>query len=155
MLPVFQEGGYHIYDYQFFFMNLKQNVDARTATFPADVQDAPYADVTDDAWYTDAVRWAASEKIAQGCGNGEFGTNDPVTREQMVSLLWRMNGSPDAENADLSAYPDVGRVSPWAADAVSWAVDSGMIRGRDNGLAPLDTVTRAEAAQVLMNANRK
>ncbi len=212
VLPVFQEGGYHIYDYLFFFTNLKRNVAARAAAFlpkpsfedvkegvwyadavqyvrekdlmtgvsetefspdtdltraqlvtilwrssgqPAVNGSVPFSDVQEGTWYTDAVRWAAAEKIAEGYGNGIFGTNDPVTREQMVCLFWRMNGSPDAENADLSGYPDAAGVSPWAGNALSWAVDSGVIRGRNNGLAPRDTVTRAEAAQVLMNIHRK
>ena len=210
ILSIFQEGAYHIYDYLFFFMNLKRNVEARTAVYLAgtpfeDVKDGdwyadavryvrekelmagvsetefspgtdltrsqlitilwnskgqpaangsiPFSDVSEGAWYTEAVRWAAGENIARGYGNGKFGTDDPVTREQMVSLLWRMNGSPDAKNADLSVCPDAGKVSAWAEEAVSWAVDSGVIRGRSSGLAPLDTVTRGEAAMVLRNAH--
>ena len=210
ILSIFQEGAYHIYDYLFFFMNLKRNVEARTAVYLAgtpfeDVKNGdryadavryvrekelmagvsetefspdtdltraqlitilwnskgqpavngsiPFSDVSEGAWYTEAVRWAAGENIARGYGNGKFGTDDPVTREQMVSLLWRMNGSPDAKNADLSVCPDAGKVSAWAEEAVSWAVDSGVIRGRSSGLAPLDTVTRGEAAMVLMNAH--
>ncbi len=198
-LNVFQEGAYHIYDYLFFFMNLKRNVEARTAVYLAgtsfeDVKDGdryadavryvrekelmagvsetefspdtdltraqlitilwnskgqpvvnssiPFSDVSEGAWYTEAVRWAASEKVAQGYGNGKFGTDDLVTREQMVSLLWRMNGSPDGEAADLSVYPDAGSVSPWAGDALSWAVGSGVIPDGNNSLAPRKTVTR-------------
>ena len=117
---------------------------------PAPAASAGFQDVEAGTWYCDAVNWAAGEGIVQGIGSGRFGTGDPVTREQLAVLFWRMNGAPDG-NGDLSAYPDGGAVSAWAGDALSWAVDAGVLRGRGSGLDPQGTATRAEAAQIMMN----
>ena len=128
----------------------------RIAGEPEVTGENPFTDVDDDAWYTDAVVWAAGEKIIEGCGNGVFGTDDPVTREQMVTLFWRYNGRPTAESADLSGLNDADQISNWAKDAFAWAVSVGVINGKGNGiLDPKGTATRAEVAQIVMNYNMK
>ncbi|MEY8387687.1 S-layer homology domain-containing protein [Oscillospiraceae bacterium 38-13] len=60
-----------------------------------------FPDVAGEAWYTEAVRWAASQGIVGGYGNGTFGPNDPITREQLAVMLWRYSGSPAATNKEL------------------------------------------------------
>ena len=92
----------------------------------------------------------------KGYGGGRFGTDDPVTREQMVTMLWRFMGMPAAENADLSAYGDADEISGWAKEAFSWAVGTGVISGKGNGrLDPKGTAKRSEVAQIVMNYNTK
>lgn len=60
-----------------------------------------FSDVAGNDWYTEAVRWAASEQIMGGYGNGLFGTNDPVSREQIAATLWRYEGSPEAVSTPI------------------------------------------------------
>lgn len=71
-----------------------------------------FADVDPEAWYGEAVRWAASEGIAGGYGGRQFGPDDPITWEQMAVMLWRYASSPDAA-ADISGYTDSASVSDW------------------------------------------
>ena len=124
----------------------------RIAGEPEVTGENPFTDVEAGKWYTDAIIWASGEKIIEGYGKGVFGTNDPVTREQMVTLFWRYTGKPAAENADLSSFSDAGQISTWAADAFRWAVSMGIINGKGNGiLDPKGTATRAEVAQIVMN----
>ena len=128
----------------------------RIAGEPEAAGENPFTDVDADTWYTDAVIWAAEEGIIGGYGNGLFGTNDPVTREQMVAIFWRYNGQPAAENTDLSAFTDADQISTWAQDAFAWAVEIGVISGKGNGvLDPKGTATRAEVAQIVMNYDTK
>ena len=114
--------------------------------------DAPldYSDVQPEAWYGEAVRWADSAGVVTGYGNGKFGPNDPITREQMAAMLWRYAGSPAAEGA-LSAFVDGTQTSGWAQSAMIWAVEQGLIAGVGNGrLEPRGQATRAQAATILM-----
>ena len=112
----------------------------------------PFPDVEEGQWYSDAVIWAAGEKIIEGYGNGSFGTNDPVTREQLVTMFWRAEGKPDAAQDALSDFSDAAEISSWAEDAFAWAVSTGLIQGKPgNLLDPQGTTTRAEVAQILMN----
>ena len=80
----------------------------------------PFPDVEAGRWYSDAVIWAAGEKIIEGYGNGSFGTNDPVTREQLVTMLWRYQGKPAGEEDALAAFTDADQISSWAKDAFVW-----------------------------------
>ena len=111
-----------------------------------------YGDVSDDAWYADSVAWAAENGIVNGYGDGQFGPNDSVTREQFVVMLWRYVGSPKATGHDLAAFTDGDQISGYALEALCWAVESGVLNGNGNGqLTPGGTATRAEAAQILKN----
>jgi len=122
----------------------------RIAGEPETAGGNPFTDVSDGRWYTDAVIWAAGEGIIGGYGDGRFGADDPVTREQLVTLLWRCIGKPAAEDADLSAFADADQIGDWAADAMAWAVGAGILNGRDGGmLAPKDTAARAEVAALI------
>ena len=116
----------------------------------------PFDDVEAGQWYTDAVIWAAGKEIIGGYGDGTFGTNDPVTREQMVALFWRYQSEPVSKSADLSGFSDAGQISSWAKDAFEWAVSSGIISGKSQDiLDPEGDATRAEVAQIVMNYNMK
>lgn len=109
-----------------------------------------FSDVADEAWYAGAVRWAAGRGIAGGYGDGRFGPNDPITREQLAVMLWRYAGSP-AAGGELP-FDDADKVSPFAREAVGWAVESGILRGGGDGqLHPGGLATRAQAAQMLKN----
>lgn len=111
---------------------------------------ADFSDVASGDWYADPVAWAASEGIVGGYGDGTFGPNDPITREQMASILYRYadyKGLDVSARASLDAYSDADSVSPWASDVMSWAVSEGIISGMtEDTLAPQGTATRAQVA---------
>ena len=120
----------------------------------APVSTLPFTDVAADAWYADAVNWAAAKGIVNGYGDGTFGPEDAITREQMAVLLYnyaRFKGEDMTASADLSGFTDGDQVSDWAEYAMKWAVAEGLMNGSNNALNPLGTASRAEAAQVLMN----
>lgn len=110
-----------------------------------------YNDVASNTWYADAVAWASAEGIVGGYGNGQFGPDDRITREQLAVMLWRYAGSPVASNKGLQ-FNDADQVSSYAVDAMLWATEKGIINGKGGGI--LDSggqATRAEVAQMLMN----
>lgn len=116
---------------------------------PAVSQDSGFADVASDAYYADAVSWAVGEGIVTGTSQTTFSPDESVTREQMAVLLYRCAGEPSTAG-DLSAYADAENISDYAAEAMSWCVENGILNGTDGGrLAPADSATRAETAAVL------
>ncbi|MBO5122103.1 MAG: S-layer homology domain-containing protein [Oscillospiraceae bacterium] len=112
-----------------------------------------YTDIPAHGWYVEAVRWASAQNIALGYGNGKFGPQDIITREQMVTMFHRysaMEGkSMLAEGTLLSAYSDTADISDFAKNAVAWAVGEGLLKGIDGKLSPKSTATRAQTATVL------
>lgn len=118
---------------------------------PSAVGSSAFNDVPIGAWYADAVTWAAANDIVGGYGDGMFGPDDPITREQLAVMLWRYAGKPVPPNLLLN-FTDADRVSGYALDALCWAVDQGIINGKGNGiLDPKGFATRAETAQILKN----
>ena len=110
-----------------------------------------YNDVADGTWYTEAVRWATSQGIAGGYGNGMFGPNDNITREQLAVMLWRYAGSPAATEKELH-FTDADKASGFALEALRWAVENGVMGGYGDGrLDPKGLATRAQVAQMLKN----
>ena len=98
-------------------------------------------------WYAKAQEWAT----ATGVSDGENPTGE-VTREQLITMLWRYAGSP-TYTADLSGYVDTADISSWAGQAMCWAVATGVIEGDENAaLTPKADTTRAQAAAMLMRA---
>ncbi len=95
---------------------------------------AAFTDVAEDAYYADAVAWAAEKNIALGAEDGAFGPDAAVTRAEAVTLLWRMAGEPEPQGretfADVEADPDAA----WYKAAVSWAVEQGVTDGTGDGL---------------------
>ena len=125
-----------------------------------ETETADFADVEANQWYTDGVNWAVANGIANGYGGAEsgyFGPNDPVTREQLVTMFYRyaqhaeVNVSP---RADLTGYADVETAAEYALPALSWAVKVGLLTstgtGGDLALSPKRTATRAETSVLLL-----
>ncbi len=111
---------------------------------------ANFSDVAADAYYKDAVDWAAANNIVSGYGNGRFGSNDPVTREQIAAILWRYAGRPAAGAGQ--DFSDETAIAAYAADAVDWARANGIVNGKDgNRFDPQGNATRAEVAAILRN----
>ena len=116
-----------------------------------------YTDVAQGQWYSEAVRWATSEGVVTGYGNGLFGTNDPITREQLATMLWRYAQTEDydvsvGEDTNILSYTDAFDVAEYAIPAMQWAVGAGIINGTGDGstLTPQGQATRAQAAVMLM-----
>jgi len=110
-----------------------------------------FEDVAAETWYTEAVRWAASEKIVEGYGNGQFGTNDAITREQFVTILWRYAQYKGydvsvGEDTNILSYEDAFSVSEYAIPAMQWACGAGLMQGDGINLTPKADATRAQAA---------
>ena len=123
---------------------------------PAVKAESTFADVAANAWYADAVNWAAEKGYVSGVGDGKFAPDASVTREQMALILYRYAGSPDASGMVLREFADGDSVSAYAVDAIRWAVHEGLISGMENNtLAPQGTATRAQVAQILMNFHQK
>ena len=119
--------------------------------------EAPACDFTDVAagqYYTDAVAWAAENHLVNGYGDGTFGPNDNITREQMSALLYRyaeFKGYDLTARGDLSGYTDASQISDYAVTAMQWATAEGLVNGMGDGtLAPRGNSTRAQIATILM-----
>jgi hypothetical protein len=118
---------------------------------PAVSGSSPFTDVVENAWFTKAIIWGNQQGIAMGNGDGTFSPNEDITREQMVTMLWRYAGKPSASSTTLAKYTDAGQISSYAQEAMCWAVEIGLVQGRgENKVNPKDTATRAEAATILM-----
>lgn len=114
-----------------------------------------FDDVADGSWYTEAVRWATSEKIVEGKGNRLFGTYDPIRREELAVILYRyeryLGGGFAGDWMFRLDYTDAADISDWAYEAVCWTTMNGIIEGNGNNkFEPKGTVTRTEAAAILM-----
>ncbi|MCL2151988.1 MAG: S-layer homology domain-containing protein [Oscillospiraceae bacterium] len=127
----------------------------RLAGLPGVSGHSAFSDVVGGQWYTDAVQWASENGIILGYGDGSFGTNDNITREQAVTMLYRYSevmGLDISAQADLSKYSDASKISDWAQNGMRWAVGAGIVSGRSpTTLAPQGQITRAEVAQLLLN----
>lgn len=110
-----------------------------------------FSDVPETAWYAPAVTWASANGIVNGSGNGKFSPNGRASREQVLTILYRAFGGTPVEGDVLEPFADRDKVSPWAYDAVSWAVAMGYARGSDGQLNPGAAITRAELAQIMYN----
>lgn len=125
--------------------NMKKNPEA--------VSDKEFSDVKSGEWYTDAILWAAESGIVTGYGNGNYGTHDNITREQLAVMLWRFSESPTS-TFEIS-FADADKISPWAVDAMRWAVEKGILNGKSESiLSPETFATRAEVAQMLKNFSK-
>ena len=112
-----------------------------------------FDDVPDDEWYSKAVSWAAANGIVNGVGDNNFSPNENVSREQIVTMLYRyykFKGNSDLEEGDLEGFRDSREVSEYAREAMLWAVSYGVINGTPEGnILPKNDATRAEAATML------
>ena len=119
----------------------------------AQAEEASFNDVALDSYYAAAVKWASENGIVQGYGNGEFRPDEPITREQIVVIIYRFAkyaGLDTSSISDLLGYQDNNDISDWALEAMKWAVGKGIISGRDDGtIDPQGLATRAEVAAII------
>ena len=109
----------------------------------------PFDDVQSGKYYESAIIWAAQNGIVSGYGNGKFGPNDNITREQLAAILYRyaaFKGYNVTASADLSKFTDADKIGTWATTALSWANAGGLVTGKGNGI--LDPQGNAERCQV-------
>ena len=117
------------------------------AAFVKEVETSPFGDVSTSAYYYEAVKWAQEKGITGGIGNGLFGPNQPCTRAQIVTFLWRAAGSPVVNYAmNMSDVPE----GSYYAEAVRWALSEGIATGTtENTFSPDSECTRAQAVAFL------
>ena len=125
----------------------------RLAGEPEVTGKADFDDIASGSYYEKAVIWASENGIVNGYGDGKFGPNDEVTREQLAAILCRyakLMGIDTTKSADLSAFKDADKVSSWAAEALGWANANKLINGIGGGLLdPAGKATRAQVAAIL------
>lgn len=127
----------------------------RYAGKPAAAGETGFTDTPAGAWYSSAVTWVSANGIMSGYGGGLFGPDDPVTREQIATILWRYEGRSTAFGIAVP-YADQDSISSYAVSAVTWAKENGIINGtEENRFAPKNNVTRAQVAAILMNDLRE
>ena len=107
-------------------------------------------------YYYDAVRWAAKYGVVNGYGDGRFGPNANITREQLATILCnyaKYKKKYSNVTVNTSKYKDWNRVSSYARQSIQWAIKTGVITGKENGtkVDPLGTATRGEAAVMIYN----
>ena len=121
---------------------------------PAVSGDLPFTDVEAGTWYTNAVGWAAQNGIVNGVGDDTFAPGNDLTREQLVTILYRYaetKGYDVSASADLAGYPDGEEIQAYAREAMAWAVAENIIQGmEDDTLKPAGNATRAQIATILM-----
>ena len=145
-LPLTDQG-----DGKFTFIMPAGKVEVK-ATFTEEVKISPFRDVSTDAYYYEAVKWAQKKGITGGIGDGLFGPNQPCTRAQIVTFLWRAAGSPVVNYAmDLADVPG----DAYYAEAVRWALSQGITTGTADGkFSPNAPCTRAQSMTFLFRASK-
>ncbi len=120
----------------------------RMAGEPDCTASATFTDLT-QSWYRDPVRWAASLGIVKGYSDTEFRPGQAITREELVTILYRRQGEPKTD-CDLSVYTDAASIHSWARDAMKWAVAKGIVSGYEDGtLRPRVDASRAVVCTIL------
>ena len=123
------------------------------ASFVEEVPEQIFKDVPANAYYYEAVKWAQEKGITGGIGNGLFGPNDPCTRAQIVTFLWRAAGSPEPETRAMP-FTDIP-VGSYYYDAVLWAVENDITKGTsDTTFSPNMTCTRAQIVAFLWRSEK-
>lgn len=118
-----------------------------------------FTDVKAGEWYEKAIKWASSNGIVEGDGDNTFRPDDPVTRQEMVTMLYRYVVTylhelplPTEGDNQWKSFPDYEDVDDWATNPFAWAVHYGIINGDDGKLNPTNTATRGQAAKIVMVA---
>lgn len=126
---------------------------SRTAGVQGTPADAGFSDVPAGEWYANGVNWAYSAGIVSGYPDGSFQPLATLNREQLATFLYnyatRYLNVDAPGTGDLTRFPDADKVSPYAVNALSWAVGAGLVNGKDGRLAPQDNTNRAEVATIL------
>ncbi|MBQ2157461.1 MAG: ribosomal protein L7/L12, partial [Oscillospiraceae bacterium] len=115
--------------------------------------DTSFTDMTEETWWSASARWAADAGIVKGMPDGAFAPDQPITRQQMATMLYRYAeylGLSTDVSADLSSFPDSGEVSGWALEGMQFAVGSGLIEGSGGSLLPAKDATRAQTVTVFL-----
>lgn len=117
-----------------------------------------FDDVPASAYYASRINWATENGIVSGLGGGTFGPNNAVTREQVATILYnyaqRTGNDTSYRNYAYNSFPDTGDVSPYAVQAMKWAVTHKILNGSSGKLDPKGTATRAQIAAILHNAEK-
>lgn len=125
---------------------------SRMAGVQGTPSEAGFTDVPSNMWFANGINWAYSVGIVNGATATTFDPLTSVSREQLAVFLYRYAtnylGKNVPCNGDLSQFPDASKVTPYARDALSWAVGSGLVNGKDGMLAPLEKTNRAEVATI-------
>lgn len=156
-LKVFDKNGKELEltdkgDGKFTFIMPAGKVEVKAA-FTEEVKISPFRDVPTDAYYYEAVKWAQKKGITGGIGDGLFGPNQPCTRAQIVTFLWRAAGSPEPKGT-AAGMTDVAAGS-YYEKAVAWAIENGITTGTADGrFAPYATCTRAQGMTFLFRASK-
>lgn len=133
----------------------------RLAGTPEPVGSNPFTDVSAGSYCESAVVWASENGIVNGYGNGNFGPNDPITREQMAAILYRFAAYQGTdvsvgEDTNILSFDDAFEVSEYAMPAMQWACGTGLINGTsDTTLSPRDSASRAQTAAILHRFREK
>ncbi len=114
-----------------------------------------FSDVPANAWYAEALQWAAENKLVKGYSDGTFRPKKEISREEMITILYKYaayKGRDVSATADLSKFTDSDQISEFARPAIEWAVATGIISGTGNNmLPPKESVQRSHFAEVLMS----
>ena len=125
----------------------------RMAGKPAVVEDISFKDVIPGHWYENAIKWAKNSGIANGLAEDLFGPDEFITREQLVTFIYRYANAKEIKkenSADISLFTDAEKISDFAIDAFNWAIGTGIITGKgENNLDPHGYATSAELATML------
>lgn len=113
-----------------------------------------FSDVSADQWFVKAVCWAAENEVVNGYTDGTFLPDNPIKRQEVAAMLYRLEGSPAVDSSNLTSFPDYNTLQDWAKPALSWAVSVGLITGVGHDgvsyLRPIDPATRAQFATIIM-----
>lgn len=117
---------------------------------PKDLSATAFSDVQPEDWYADSIQWAVQKGIVLGYGDGSFGPDEQISREQLAAILYRYAGTPTT-GSQSAAFVDAQHISAFAQNAMNWALEHKLLTGKGNGiLDPQGPATRAEVATVLM-----
>lgn len=116
-----------------------------------------FEDVAEGQWFTEMVRWAVSKEIMTGNGDGTFGPNSPITREQLAAILYRYAAYKKYDvsaKGNLSSFTDASKISGWANEAMQWANGAKLMNGNGDGtINPTGNTKRCEFASMIMKFN--
>ena len=112
------------------------------------IKPSTFTDLTQD-WYKNGIAWAQQKGVVNGVGGNRFDPDGLVTREQLVTMLWRYAGSPKVEGDFLKGFPDANQIADYAKEAFNWAISMKIIAGSDGKLLPQDNATRAQFAKII------
>ncbi len=110
-----------------------------------------FTDVAETDWYAPAIAWAKANGVVNGYNNGAFGPNDSITRQDLVTIIYRYSGETQEDLSTLESFTDGDSVSLYAREAMAWAIETGILTGyTDATLKPKNDITRAEMTAIMV-----